>query len=790
MPAPGSSQDSQDGRDRRAGGWLLALGAAALAAALAPALAGSAQLTNRDLLQNYWPMKAAFWEEPGGLLPLWNWGAFGGSSVLADLIQQPFYLPNLAFRWLSVPAIPGLAWYLLLHALFAHWGLWLLLRRAAGRVPAAAGALAVTLSGYALGNFANLQFACALAWVPWALLAADRLAERPHPRRAALLALAAAQATLAGDPQTTLVLAGCVLALVLLRRRAPLPAVAGALLAAGAGVLALAAPQLWATFEALPGFARGEALTPEVRGQWSFHLARLPELWTPRLFGPLFEPGFWGAFTVSGPWQRNHVHSAYLGALLPALAGAALLARRRAALALVAGGGVGLWLALGPRGLLEPWVARLVPTWQLYRYPERLLWLPTLAGAALVAVGLEALFSLPRARRLWLVGAALAAGAGALLLTAALAPGPAATEAVRGAQVRTGLQLLLVLAAGAVACAQSDAARGRLLLVLVLLADLWAANGELLGLLPRAPFQAQPWACAALGEASRGADPASFRVFVEESALEAAPDPGSARAAGLPRWGARRVSELQWGKRNLLRLCGYRYAVGLTSLEPTAESRLWRRAGPARTLRALATRFAVAPRGSALERLPGARRVAVQPEGPAELLELPAAPRLYRPERVEALAPAALLERVRDDPRLLEPSLAALDAPADALSPHQPAESTLDSFHDAGAELRFRVRHAAPGYWVLADTLDASWQAEVDGGPAALVGADLVHRALWLPAGAHEVVLRCRPRAVLALAGLSWALLAAGAALALGVRRRPLTPQGSGTPGGGLACPS
>lgn len=761
---------SADGRDRRTGSWLFALGGAALAAALAPALAGSAQLTNRDLLQNYWPMKAAFWEEPGGLLPLWNWGAFGGSSVLADLVQQPFYLPNLAFRWLGVPAIPGLAWYLLAHALFAHWGLWLLLRRAAGRVPAAAGALALTLSGYALGNFANLQFACALAWIPWALLAADRLAAQPRPRRVALLALAVAQTTLAGDPQTTLVLAACVPVLAALRRRAPLPALAGALLAAAAGALALAAPQLWATLEALPSFARGEALTPEARGQWSFHLARLPELWTPRLFGPLFAPGFWGGFTISGPWQRNHVHSAYLGALLPALAGAALLARRRAALALLAGGGAGLWLALGPHGLLEPWVARVVPTWQLYRYPERLLWLPTLAGAALVALGLEALFSLPRARRLWLVGGALAAGAAALLLAVALAPGPAATEAVRDARVRSGLQLLLVFAAGAAACAQADGARGRALLVLVLLADLWAANGELLGLLPRAPFRAPPWACTALAEASRGADPASFRVFVEERALEAAPDPGAARAAGLPPWGARRVAELEWGKRNLLRLCGYRYAVGLTSLEPVAESRLWRRAGPARTLRALATRFAVAPRGSALERLPGARRVAVQPDGPAELLELPAAPRLYRPERVEPLPPAALLERVRDDPRLLEPPLAALDTPAGALAPHLSAEGAVESFHDAGAALRFRVRHAAPGYWVLADTLDATWQAEVDGAPAPLVGADLVHRALWLPAGAHEVVLRCHPRAALALAGLSWALLAAGAALALARR--------------------
>ena len=58
---------------------------------LLPSLTGRALLAYRDMLQNHWPMKAAYWTRPGDLLPKWNPDLFGGMSYLADLIQQPFY---------------------------------------------------------------------------------------------------------------------------------------------------------------------------------------------------------------------------------------------------------------------------------------------------------------------------------------------------------------------------------------------------------------------------------------------------------------------------------------------------------------------------------------------------------------------------------------------------------------------------------------------------------------------------------------------------------------------------
>src|ERR1700731_3895965 len=106
-------------QERRAPGgavWL-AVPAAALLGLLAPALSGRAILAFRDMLQNYWPMKAVFWGSPGPLLLTWNPWFFSGMPLLGDLVQQPLYLPNLAFRALRIPPWPGIAWYLALHGL-------------------------------------------------------------------------------------------------------------------------------------------------------------------------------------------------------------------------------------------------------------------------------------------------------------------------------------------------------------------------------------------------------------------------------------------------------------------------------------------------------------------------------------------------------------------------------------------------------------------------------------------------------------------------------------------------
>ena len=741
--------------------------AAALVALLAPSLAGVAQLVFRDMLQTFWPMKAASWQGVGGALQTWNGAAFAGSSALADVVLQPFYLPNLLFRLLHVPAWPGIAWFLYAHALLALWGAYLLGRRLCGREGAALGAAAFALSGYQIANLTNLQFFCACAWAPWVLLAADRACERPSLRRFTLLVLVAPQVALAGDPRELITLALAAAAVWVLRARAPWRRLWPFALGACAVMLLLLSPTLYATLRALPSFTRN-ALSLESRSEWAFAPVRLVELWVPRLFGPLFDDGFWGGFTVDH-WKRSYLHSFYLGAIFPACLLAALRFRRRAALWLL-GGLLGFaWLSMGPRGHLDELFAKVVPTWKLYRYGERIMLLPTLAGALLIALGAEQLLraSAGGGRRLLLLTAAV--GLVSLEMVALVfpaGPGPWAEPATRAALYRSALQLCVVLGCAAVALRLQTPSHRAAALGLLLVADLAAANGELTGQLPRALFRSPPQACESVRRAAQGKDPATFRVFVEETALERSPHQLSGAASGLPAWAAQRVEEYAWAKRNLLTLCGYSQSVGLTSLEPLAESQLWRAAGPVRALRALSTRFALVPPESRLALVPGAHLV--EQQAAYLLLDLPALPRLYRPLAVRVGTGAQLLAALPREQALLTEEVAVLDTGDEPLREHaaDPGAALL-RFEDGNDRQRWTLRQGAPGYWAIGDALDADWTAEVDGAPARLVTADLAHRALWLPAGTHEVSLRHRPLIALSLFGASLAASLLLVALAL-----------------------
>ena len=85
--------------------------------------------------------------------------------------------------------------------------------------------------------------------------------------------------------------------------------------------------------------------------------------------------------------------------------------------------------------------------------------------------------------------------------------------------------------------------------------------------------------------------------------------------------------------------------------------------------------------------------------------------------------------------------------------------------------VRVQVRADAPGWLLLADNWYPGWRTSVDGQPAKLHRADWVLRAVFVPAGSHEVEFRFAPATfrvglaitVAALAGLT----AAGATIRL-----------------------
>ena len=727
-----------------------------------PALIGRDILGFRDMLHNYAPMRELFWQ---GEISLWNDRGFGGSSILADIVQQPFYLGQLLMRAIHAPAWPGISIRLWIHEVLGMAAIWRLLRRFVPPDAAGIGTVAFGLCGFSLANFSNPQWVCAQMWAPTVLLAADAWAVEGGFARGCLLAVCLPQPLLAGDPLLCALLGLTSAAWVLNRRTRPLSRIAteGALVIAAAAVIV--SPQLVATLRALPSFARSVGLPRSVREQWSLHPARIAELFVPRMFGPLFNDGFWGQFTVSPPWQRNYIHSIYAGAIGPALVATAVWKQRRNALPWVLLACATLMLSLGDSffhlyGRLGDWI----PPLAVFRYPQRIVALFAIAWAALLALGAAGIGELPRSRRLALGAASFALGFAALAATAALAPSPSSAAVWRSA-----VQLAIVCAASLGALMLPSRYAGAAI-GLVLIADLYAANAELLGLLPRAPLLNPPAACEALDAARGQRRIHSFRVYVDQDAL----------STNVPRdWEAVRIREYNYGKRNLLEVCGYRETVSLSSLDPADQLRLWREVSPLRTLRVMGTRFAITVPESA-QWFGGAVRY-TDPAWHFVVVELPQAePLLFRPERVEYISSADLPAVARSRPELLETAVAALDAPA---LPHAyDPTSELVSFIDDGDEMHFRVRQSGPGYWVVAATLDRDWVVQVDGAPAPFIGSDLVRRAIWLPAGEHRVSLKYVPTLPLALFAVSTVLTIILVVLGL----RLLPQQSSRTPGAAI----
>jgi hypothetical protein len=141
----------------------------------------------------------------------------------------------------------------------------------------------------------------------------------------------------------------------------------------------------------------------------------------------------------------------------------------------------------------------------------------------------------------------------------------------------------------------------------------------------------------------------------------------------------------------------------------------------------------------------------------------------------------ALLKAQRRQDDMRRPVIEHANPPAGrgAAAPDPaPARFTEDS--DERVELSLDAKRA--GYVVLSDTYYPGWQATVDGRPAEIQPADVAFRAVAVPAGRHTVAFEYRPRSVQVGAGLSLAALAAIAAGLLLTRRRRGPAADNGAP--------
>jgi hypothetical protein len=760
-PAPGARESSRSrvlSRGTRGLGRLLPL--LLVPTVLLPDLAAALPLRTyffRDFTVGFLPLRLfAAREMREGRIALWNPLVFEGTFQLPAL-----YPPDLLHAFWPSPVF--VSWLLTLHlplaALAAYW----LARELGASRPGAFQAGAV----YALGGFAlsclNLYiFLQALALAPFVAGLLRRAALRGGRQvPAAALVVALALSTIAVEFVAQAVLLGGALGLAASARRQAFGRLAVVVLL-GVGLAGLPVTLVAGL---LPETARGAGLARDVVLANAVHPAVLLQALLPNLFGAPQAPAeaWWGGrfFSKGLPYFL----SLYFGPLTLALAALGAFALpRRARLAVLGLGALGLWYALGEQGGLASLVARL-PLASSFRFPAKALLLPHFAVALASGFGVD---RLRVASRPWAPFAAWAGGGAAVALAVAsvlkVAPGglvvwtgvlesfwPRLVEVVRLDAV---LVLLLAVVAAAVALAVH---RGMLrpgpataLVVALAVADLARVGSGLNRQVHPSCFDLLPeMAALPLRDREGG------RVF--SYALDRSPAFRGLLARGGPEVtlaGLYLHRQLLGPYTNMLDGVPAPEATDLTAFSPRARELEPANYEPSAVEHLLPwLRNAAVARVLSLDPLTHAGLVplgTVAPGPPGLLIHLYAVespwPRAHVACRVvgEPDPDRALLRpysRGFDPERdvVLEPGHApAVDGPLAATCTRGRARLTAES---AGEE-RIDVEADASGYLVVRDSYARGWGARVDGVPAPVLRANGKHRAVPIPAGKHEVVLR------------------------------------------------
>lgn len=116
-----------------------------------------------------------------GRLPLWNPNILCGVPVAANPQVGLFYPPNLLLRLFPVPF--GINLLLMFHLVLMGVGMYVyLLHHKLRPVSGLTGAIAFMLSGFSIPHLyaGHFTFLCTVAWMPFLLLLAERLLDPPH----------------------------------------------------------------------------------------------------------------------------------------------------------------------------------------------------------------------------------------------------------------------------------------------------------------------------------------------------------------------------------------------------------------------------------------------------------------------------------------------------------------------------------------------------------------------------------------------------------------------------------
>ncbi|MBM3817400.1 MAG: hypothetical protein FJW14_00085 [Acidimicrobiia bacterium] len=796
----------------------------AAVAALVP-VAGGFSTTHvfyvRDLSNYFWPRHRWLRETVlGGDWPWWDPYAAGGQSAVADALNQFFLLPVTLVR-VALPPIPGFNFWVAAPFPVAAVGAWLWLRRYGSPASAFVGAAIFVAVGpvVSTGNFPNLSWA--VACIPWALWATNRLADEPGAGRVATLATWMGLQAITGEPVT---LAGtAVLVLVYAAFGHGAVAWRERLLRVIRVTAALTAGALLSAVQTFPlGFAATRSLraigVDDV--SWSLHPLEIGELMVGHLFG---HSATGQAETM--PWMLAFHNREPLFVTLYVGVGALVLGavasrepgarRRRVFWWAVAG--VALLCALGRYTPFYPALQSAFPLVQSFRFPVKYLVFAMAALAALATMGADALLAHARGRGamrrpvlpLALAGAVTAIGV-TLGLGASVSPdvihavwarlgdGLAFADPSAATQwiVSSSPPLLLAVAAisGGVALlvavvwsGHRQAPAAAVLVCAVAIVDPLVINRDAHPTMAAEALPSPTW----LPLARRHPD----RVYVGGRVLAPIKPPRRApRAvdaavsytsdAALPFEQGNAVLGAEfayfpavWGVResvsyDLPQLWPAEYALMIQMFGgASAEERV-------RFIRRTGNRYCY----MADPPHPGAK-----PLTPPNLSTTPMA--LYAcetsPRRVYVTPAARVVSVRRDQIRPLfeaahDPYAEVLlerEPPPPAGRPGAPGPPRARIVSERNTEVLISASVGAGGGYVNAlDTYDPGWQVEVDGEPAELLRANGIYRAVRLAPGPHEVRFRYRPLQFYAGLGVT---LVTALALLLACAREWLTARGA-----------
>lgn len=694
-----------------------------------PIAAGPILLFGIDLIRG----RALFWGTPllqftpwhtvakqilfSGHLPLWNSWLGMGAPLMANYQSALLYPPNWIL--LATDVAWGQTLLVMLHLIWAGFGMALLARSMGlGPFAQAISGLAYGMSGYLVARSGFLSINAATAWLPWILLATERLARSPKPRTVALLGLVLGLQWLSGHAQIawyTLLLAA---AWVVYRARGHSRSAGRAVFAfgaAGALAFAIAAVQLVPTLEYVSVSTRAGGLDPETALTYSFWPWRLLGLVAPDLFGNPATGDFWG---YGNFWED----AIYLGVLPLLLAVGGLLSKVPGRMNgfLLAIAAVGFVLSLGSNTPIFTFLFEKVPTFSMFQAPTR--WNLWLVGSLSLLAGMGAeRWQVAVGRRLYWLRLGTAGAVGVLVVAALM--GLLETDIQPTFIGAIALAGFWFSAAGVLALSRTDPVRkgwtAAALGVVVL--DLFLAGRGLNPTLP-AKFNSVP---TVLSEELTG----GHRIYMSEAvereikfdvtfrfdSFQPQLDWRIARASGLP---------------NSLMLDGLRSVNNFDPLLP-ARYAAWM---------------------EQLERTPPAQRDRWLPymdvgwqaiEVPITYVPVPAPERAWIVPSADWVAgPTEAIRRawVPD----FDPSQKVLLEGEPMLEKGGPG--LVSAVQEKGPNSVELVVEAPEGGWlVLADTWYPGWAAELDGQATKSYPANGTMRGLWVPAGEHSVTFSYRP---------------------------------------------